>query len=71
MQRNPLPATTKGGHPLTSEQKETQLHKILRDLSGERPVTVMSLKAAWVLGSWDGEEIPADVQMLIEDLFKI
>ena len=56
---------------MRTEQKENQLKKVLRDMSNERPVTVMSLKAAWVLETWDGEEIPANVQTLIEELFNV
>ena len=56
---------------MSTEQKETQLHKILRDLSNERPVTVMSLKASLVLETWDGEKLPENIKMMIEDLFNL
>ena len=53
---------------MSTEQKETQLHKMLRDMSNERPVTLLSLRAALVLATWDGseQEIPPLILTMIE-----
>ena len=50
---------------MSTEQKETQLHKTLRDLSNERPVTSLSLRAALVLAVWDRQEIPPQIRSMI------
>ena len=57
---------------MSTEQKETQLHKMLRDMSNERPVTILSLRAALVLATWDGEEqeIPPLILTMIERMTK-
>ena len=43
---------------MSTEQKETRMYKVLRDMSNERPVTPMVLRATIVLELWDGQEIP-------------
>ena len=55
---------------MSTEEKETQLHKILRDLSNERPVTILSLRAALVLAIWDEQEIPSDIRTMIQRMTK-
>ena len=54
---------------MSTEQKENQLKKVLRDLSNQRPVTALSLKAAIVLEAWDEHEVPREVQTLIVTMF--
>ena len=45
---------------------------MLRDMSNERPVTILSLRAALVLATWDGEEqeIPPLILTMIERMTK-
>ena len=51
---------------MSTEQKETRLYTILQDLSNERPVTILGLKAAVVLAFWDKQEIPPGIQTMIQ-----
>ena len=53
---------------MSTEQKETQLRKMLQDLSNDQPVTILSLRAALVLALWDGQEIPLEIQSMILDI---
>ena len=53
---------------MSTEHKETHLYKILLDMSNERPVTAMSLKAAVLLATWDGQEIPPEIRTLIQGM---
>ena len=45
---------------------------MLRDMSNERPVTILSLRAALVLATWDGseQEIPPLILTMIERMTK-
>ena len=43
---------------------------MLRNLSNESPVTVLSLKATLVLALWDREEIPPDIRTMIQRMTK-
>ena len=41
---------------------------MLRDMSNERPVTILSLRAALVLAIWDGQEIPLQTLTMIREM---
>ena len=53
---------------MSTEQKATQVHKILRDMANQLPATPLSLKAALILALWDDQEVPSHIRPMIEDL---
>ena len=55
---------------MSTDQKETRPHKVLRALANQTPVTILNLRAALVLAAWDGEKIPPEIQTLIQRMTK-